>query len=138
MNSSHLYNKAGLLDTAAHLTFDNCLYPAVAHSSYYRCFLLMSHIWIDKMHKTLDELDSLCANLGKGKHDVLIDQIYCSISTSNNSKSYKDSRDFNDKIKQLKRLRVSADYKNESFSRDYSAKALSLMDEIALILKKYL
>lgn len=90
------------------------------------------------MDKTTDELDSLCATLGKGKHDVLIDKVYQEISASASRSSFKDSRDFNNKIKQLKRLRVIADYKNEPFLKDHSMASITLMKEVTLILKRYI
>ena len=138
MNSSHLYNKAGLLDTAAHLNFDNCLYPAVAHSSYYSCFLLMSHIWVVCMNKTFTELQTKCALQQKGTHEILTVEIYNKISQSSTKHSFRDGREFNKKILQLRRLRTSADYENEDFNREKSAQSLSLMSDVKLILNKYL
>lgn len=135
---TQLYNKSQLLNSAAKLLHKNNLYPGVGHSSYYSCFTLMLHIWVSRMGKTLNELDDSCNSLGTGKHQFLTSQIYTEINNSDKQSSFKDGRDFNDKIIQLKRLRIRADYTNEVFLYDQSNAALRLMTEITNILNKYL
>ena len=137
MTTSQLYNKSQILNGATTLLHDNGKYPAVAHAAYYSCYQLMLHIWIYKMHKSLNDLDILCAKNKQGMHEILINEIESYINNSSNPRSYSDCRDFSKNIVFLKKLRISSDYKDEVFTQDKSLKSITLMNELTPILNKY-
>jgi hypothetical protein len=123
---SHLQDKSKDLVSAGNLLHTNKLYPAVAHSAYYCCLQLMKHIWLHSLGKSEpNPKDSL--------HDLLINEIGQYILETDKN----DSREFKNNIYQLKRLRVKADYSDESFSINDSNNSLSLSKKIMPILEKY-
>ncbi|GAB6395588.1 MAG: hypothetical protein MdMp024_1900 [Bacteroidales bacterium] len=117
-----------MLREAAQLLHDKNLYPAVAHGAYYSCFQLMKHIWLHTMGKTEDELTSR-----NDSHAFLINEV------GNYKKRYgkHDGNKFNNKIVQLKRLRVKADYEDKLFDYTDSSNSLFLSNDIIPILKQY-
>jgi len=127
-NMSALQNKSGIMSDAAQLLHDKNLYPAVAHGAYYSCFQLMKHIWLHTMGKTEDELTSR-----NDSHAFLINEVGNYIKRSGKH----DGNKFNNKIVQLKRLRVKADYKDMLFDYTDSSNSLSLSNDIIPILKQY-
>lgn len=122
-----------MLIASAELAHQNYYYPAVGHSSYYSCFLLLKHIWIYSMQKTQTELELKCSSGKIGSHEFLINEIGKYIKNLSN----KDFRAFNTNIIQLKKLRVTADYDDSVFDSSKSSSALQLSKEILPILKKY-
>lgn len=130
---SYFQVKSEIFLSSAKLLHDKNYYPSVAHDAYYSCLLLMKHIWIYKMHKTQEELKSLCKANNIGVHEVLINEIGKWIKISSNS----DSRTFNTSIVSLKRLRVNADYEDSNFNYTQSNNSLSLAEDIIPILKHY-
>jgi hypothetical protein len=123
---SHLQDKSKDLVSAANLLHTNELYPAVAHSAYYCCVQLMKHIWLHSLGKSEP-------NPQNSLHDLLINEIGQYILEIDQN----DSRVFKNNIYQLKRLRVKADYSDESFGIDDSNVSLSLSKRIMPILEKY-
>lgn len=112
-------------------------YPAVAHCAYYSCFHMMQHIWYYRMGKTQHQLDVECSNKRTGKHNILIYEIGRFIKDNpNNRNAQNDFQLFNSKIIQLKKLRESADYKDEGFDITKSKNSRALADELLPILKK--
>ena len=112
-------------------------YPAVAHCAYYSCFHLMQHIWYHKMMKTQKQLEIECSTKKTGKHAVLINEIGRFIKDNpKNRNARNDFQVFNSKIVQLKKLRESADYKDEEFDCVKSTKSRTLACDLIPILKK--
>lgn len=121
----------------AELAETNYKYPAVAHCAYYSCFHLMQHIWCYKMGKTQRELEVECSTKRTGKHAILINEVGRFIKDNpKNRNARNDFQVFNSKIIQLKKLRESADYKDEEFDRTKSAKSRTLANDLIPILKK--
>ncbi|MCL2435625.1 MAG: hypothetical protein FWD09_05755 [Lentimicrobiaceae bacterium] len=130
---SHLKNKSNDLIAAAKLLDVSKLYPAVAHSAYYCCILLMKQIWLHSLHKTESDLTMQLTSTKKGTHEFLINQIGIHIKSCNT----KDFLIFNRNIVQLKRLRVNADYLDNAFGMKESNSSLTLSNLIVPILQKY-
>ena len=140
---SPLQNKSKNLVSAANLLHANNLYPAVAHCAYYCCVQLMRHIWLHSFNKTEQDLKQelrlsnqnmrLAGGQEAGTHEFLINQIGLHIKNSRNTN---DFRQFN-KIWQLKRLRVDADYSDNDFDVTMSNNSLTLSRMIVPILQKY-
>jgi uncharacterized protein (UPF0332 family) len=126
--TSMLKKKSDKLIAAANLLHDNDLYPAVAHSAYYCCLQLMKHIWLHSLHKTESELQ----NTKGSTHKILIKQTGKHIK----SLSFSDFYIFR-RIRDLKDLRVDADYSDKPFDKAKSSKSLELSNSIVQILKKY-
>lgn len=136
---SILQNKAEINLDSAKLLHENGNYSSVAHCSYYSCFQLLRHIWLNSLHKTETDLRFIIASFKdnkaaeKGSHEVLINQIEKYIKTNN----LEDHRVFNRYIGELKRLRHSADYEESSFDYSKSQKSIELSNLIRPVLKKY-
>ena len=140
--TSKLRNKSEILMGAAKLLANNSTYyPAVAHSAYYSCYQIFLHIWLYNMGKTEEDLSQNINKSRMGSHEYLINAIIeylKSLDTIKNTNGrYNDIREIQ-KIFQLKRLRVKADYKDEDFSCKDSEKSLSLATDIENKIKKYL
>lgn len=131
---SKLKNKSEILVVAADKLHKECLFPAVAHSSYYSCFLLLKHIWLHKMKKTDKELEIEMRSSNMKLHEFLTNKIITYIDGINN----KDSRAINNNILQLKKIRVKADYKDEEIYFQDSANAIQLSKNILPILTRYI
>jgi len=136
---SILQNKAEINLDSAELLHKKGYYFPVAHCSYYSCFQLVRHIWLNSMSKTESELkiliDSFKSNKAaeKGSHIVLINEIGKHIKLNNSD----DFRVFNNNIGQLKKLRHSADYDEVGFSYNESQQSIELSKLIRPVLKKY-
>lgn len=130
---SNFQNKSEMLIASAKLSHESNYYPAVGHSTYYSCFLLLKHIWIYSMQKTQTELESKCSSNKIGSHEFLINEIGKYIKERSN----KEFREFNNKIVQLKKLRITADYDDSVFDFSKSSNSLQLSKDILPILKKY-
>lgn len=132
MNSS-LRNKSEInIDAAEHL-FSHSIYTPVAHCAYYSCYQFMLHIWLFKMNKTESELEIITKNSKQGSHEVLINQIAIYLKNKK-----QDSRNFNNEIVSLKKLRLKADYHNIDIGSEISANSIKLSKSTLAILKKCL
>ncbi|MDR2813245.1 MAG: hypothetical protein LBB79_01100 [Prevotellaceae bacterium] len=134
---SHLQKKSEDLVKAANLLHGAGLFPAVAHSAYYCCVQLMKHIWLHSMKKTEMDLRERNKHSDKGRalgtHEFLISNI----ATFIYAKSTADFRTFSNDIGKLKKLRVNADYYDETFNEKQSSETLRISNKILPILKKY-
>ena len=134
---SNYTNKSDMYLDVAELAENNYKYPAVAHCAYYSCFHLMQHIWYHKMGKTERQLEIECSTNKTGKHNILINEVACFIKNNpKNRNAQSDFQLFNSKIIQLKKLRESADYKDEIFDITKSIKSRTLARELIPILKR--
>lgn len=128
-------NKSELYLESAEILDDKSMYAAVPHCAYYSCMLLVQHIWYDVMMKTESDLKSECSNRKTGSHEVLINEVVKFMKNS-----FKDKRGepntFNNKILQLKRIRVEADYRDNMIDIRKSQNSIQLSKEILPILKE--
>lgn len=135
---SNLQNKSEIVKDAAKLLHNKNYYPAVAHGAYYCCYQLLKHIWLYDMKRTQQELDTQCSLCHIGSHEFLINKIGNHIKHSAQKTAISDFRDFNNKILQLKKLRLDADYSDALFDSTKSSKSLSLSNDVVSILIKYI
>ena len=126
-------NKSDLFYAAAELLHEKNYYPSVAHDAYYSCYQLLKNIWLNSLNKTETDLVVIKKTTGKGSHEILISEIESKIKCVNRS----DFVVFNEKIGQLKRLRVESDYEEKIHNFDSSRTAIALSNDIRCILKKY-
>jgi len=135
---SNLQNKSEIYLESAILLNNKNLYPPVAHCAYYACYQTFKYLWLYKIGKSEADLEALCKSKPReGSHEVLINQIVIHIKNSALQNKEDDSRVLNNKIGQLKKLRVLADYKDLNFDSTCSSNAISLSNDIIPILKKY-
>ncbi len=137
MQSSNLKNKSDLLVETAELLHSKCLYPAVAHASYYSCYQLLKHIWLYSMKKTEAELETKTSLSRMGSHEYLLNEEAKYILNSQSKNSIEDSRNLRNKLTQLKRLRVEADYSDSVFESSKSQSLITLSVHLLPILKRY-
>lgn len=127
-------NKSSIYSLAAEKMHNQNLYPTVPPLAYYSCFLLMQHIcYIEKQHteSTLRALPE--SGMLHGIHEVMTNYFRLLFRQQGKKEEYYT---FFDKISQLKRLRVQADYKNEDITCAESRKAIELEHELIHILNK--
>jgi hypothetical protein len=130
---SHLTDKSDALQQAAALLHEKGLHPAAAHPAYYSCYqLMMMHIWLHRMKKTVQELAGQ-----RSSHEYLIWAVGEFIRNSKEKGSGSDFYTFRIKAWELKRLRTNADYSDKPFGAEESARGLRLSAQIIPILKKY-
>lgn len=136
--TSYYKNKSELyLDAAdALMKSQNGHYAVVPHTAYYSCLLLIEHKCYIDDKKTEDDIRPEVNGVRPALHEALIGYMKCELSKSTKQYAYRDMKDFTSKITDLKKLRVKADYKNESVSFDDSRKSLELANDILDILKK--
>lgn len=136
---SELQNKSEINYESAQYLHGRGSYPSVAHCAYYSCYQLLLHIWFYSLMKSGTDLNFIInkhkenkANI-EGSHETLINEIQRYIKENNQD----DFRVINGTIGQLRKLRISADYKDKSFLHNDSLKAIELSKKIRPILKKY-
>ena len=138
--SSHLYIKSKEnIKIAQKIVLDkNGGYATSVHSSYYSCVQLMLHILRSDFKKSEDEIETESGNGSKEKggfHNWIIHSISTAVFLRD--KKFSDSRDFTDKINELKGLRVKADYKNIEISENKAKHAVEYAKSITFVLEKY-
>lgn len=133
MQRSHLKNKSEFLEASADLLHNKNLYPGVAHAAYYSCFQLMKNIYMFVMSKSEQDLETGVKQSRLGLHEFILKEVSNFIQERNSEAS----RVLRNKMPQLKKYRVKADYKDEEFDFDDSNKSILLSKEILKILKKY-
>ena len=90
---SQLLSKSETNHSAAELLHERSLFSAVAHSSYYSCYQLLSHIWHYTLLKTESELKAIIDDAyrlklkERGSHNVLINEIVKYIKLNNTGSS---------------------------------------------------
>lgn len=133
--SQKYLNKSELFQGAAHKLHDDSCYLPVGHCAYYACHQRIRYIWSDVLDHSFSDLAQL-TGAGRGVHEVLNNKIALFIKETQPIGS-SDFREFQSKIGQLKKLRTKADYEDEDFLSNDSAKALALSAAIIKILKNY-
>ena len=111
-------------------------YSPIPHIAYYSCMLRMFHIWY--VEKQMSEIDLKILPDGsytKDVHNQLANQFKLFVIKRYKKTDVTKGRIFERHLGDLKKLRVKADYKNETISSDYSKKAIDLCDEILTLLK---
>lgn len=124
--------KSKTCEDAANNSFSKNYFAAVGHTAYYSCFLLAEHIFYHTLSHNKAYLDSKCDS-ADGSHEVIINDVVLHVKKS----SIVDSNLLTDKFAKLKRLRVSADYKDEPFDLAKADKSIRLMSDTLSILIKY-
>lgn len=134
MAESRYKNKSGLFENATGVLMSNYQYLPIPHSAYYSCYQLLKHIWLYKLNKTEEELQTqISLNGAKASHEYLINQI---IPLVTDSRDLRARRDFSNKLTQLKTLRTQADYTDISVDRVFAEKAIDLMNDLLRVLRK--
>lgn len=126
----YLYTASDLMDSP------KCQFSVVPHTAYYSCLLLMQHkcYIIDK--KTETEIRPIVHDKQVNLHVGLTNYIKEKIGQSKGCNADEDLRDFTSKIRDLKLLRVKADYENKDITYDDSRKSVELANDIINILKR--
>jgi hypothetical protein len=126
-------NKSDIYGLAAEKMHNQSLYPTVPPLAYYSCFLLMQHIcYVEKQHSE-NSLRALPESaMMHGIHEIMINYFKVMLMKSD----WNDFKAFNEKIAQLRRLRIKADYKNEEIISYESKKVIDLSNDIIHILNK--
>lgn len=134
MAESRYKNKSGLFENATGVLMSNYQYLPIPHSAYYSCYQLLKHIWLYKLNRTEEELQTqISLNGAKASHEYLINQI---IPLVTDSRDLRARRDFSNKLTQLKTLRTQADYTDISVDRVFAEKAIDLMNDLLRVLRK--
>ena len=138
MMTSNYKNKSELyLDAADTLVkLQQGQYAVVPHSAYYSCLLYMEHVCYVVNRKTEKGIRPIINDKQINLHVGLSSFIEKELGKSTKPNSNKDVNDFSKKYTDLKKLRVKADYKNESISWNDSQKAFQLANDILDILKR--
>jgi hypothetical protein len=127
-------NKSDIFGLAAEKMHNQSLYPTVPPLAYYSCFLLMQHIcYVEKQHSE-NSLRALPESaMMHGIHEIMINYFRNEFRKRNN---LEDCHAFYNKICELRRLRIEADYKNRDIMSSQSYKAIALSAEVIHILNK--
>lgn len=126
-------NKSDIYSLAAEKMHNQNLYPTVPPLAYYSCFLLMQHICYVEKQLTDNSLRALPeSGMLHGIHEIMTNYFRLLLHKQGKREEY---HAFFNKISQLKRLRVQADYKNEDISSRESRRAIELSRELINILK---
>lgn len=133
LSMSVFKNRSEINLASAELLHENNNYPSVAHCAYYSCYQYMLYLWTTKMGKSLDDLNSLCATKKTGSHTVLINEVVNFIKLKNND----DKRLFSTLITQLKAMRQSSDYTEETIDFNNSKNCVTNAENSIKILRKY-
>ena len=123
-------------DAAVDLMKGSGYYSPIPHIAYYSCMLRMFHIWY--VEKQMSEIYLKILPDGsytKDVHNQLANQFKLLVIERYKKTDVTKGRIFEKHLGDLKKLRVKADYKNESISSDDSKKAIDLCDVILTILK---
>ncbi len=88
------------------------------------------------MGKTQRELDSACSQTRKGSHDYLFGQVTNFVIDTSKNNYKRDAMVLAQKMSQLKRLRVNADYLDVDVTSTESNQAIQLSSEIIPILNR--
>ena len=129
---SEYQTKSKICEDAANNSHSKAYYAAVGHTAYYSCFLLAEHIFYHTLSHDKAYLDSMCVS-ADGSHEVIINDVVHHIKKTN----LVESNIVNDKMTSLKRLRISADYRDEVFDKNKADKSIRLMTDTLTILSKY-
>ena len=136
--TSNYTNKSELYLDAADTLISNQRgqYAVVPHSAYYSCLLYMEHVCYVVNGKKEKEIRPIINKKQIDLHVGLSNYIKKELGKSTKPNSDRDINDFSKKYTDLKKLRVKADYKNESISWNDSQKAFQLANDILDILKR--
>ncbi len=139
MMTSNYTNKSELyLDAAdALMKSQDGHYAVVPHTTYYSCLLYMEHICYVVKGKTENDIRPIKKDGSKTSlHVGLSKYIKKVLGQSTKRNAHRDLTAFTEKFIVLQKLRVKADYKNESISWNDSQKAFQLANDILGILKR--
>jgi len=128
-----LINKSKDNEKAARFLFNKKLhFPTIVHCSYYSCYQLMSYlleIYLNRDYKSLKNESSYHQD---NIHSTSIKTIFKDLYVYDEDKA----SDFNDKMGELREMRICSDYHNKEIDLSYSLKAIVLLGNIKEILKE--
>lgn len=118
---SELSRKSEFNLDAADLLYKNHYYASACHPIYYSCLQLISHKLI-KCDVTLEQQAALSSSQYHGNSH------FCLIKESSNriqAGGYREKKEYEDNIRQLKDLRERADYKEDEIKPEECCQALA-------------
>lgn len=126
---SGLNNKSEINLEVANLLNEKGFYASACHPIYYSCLQLIAYKLI-KCNVTLAQQAALSSNQYFGNsHKCLIKESAKRIKAN----GYRERKDYEDNIKQLKDLRERADYKDDEIKQDECIQALAT---VKLVIQK--
>lgn len=117
---------------AANLCLKNNLYAPSVHCSYYSCVQYMFHVLFEKLKMTRKEFNKKRSSYKGRSHMMAIDLV----ETDLRFKKKNDADEFQDMMRQLKKLREKSDYGNCIINQKEGWKALHFSKGIKNILNK--
>jgi len=129
---SELKHKSKLNLLASKLLIEEKYYPSSIHCSYYSCFQILKYI-INYFFGI--EYDDIQNSIGKSKttsHEDIIEFVF----TEFEKLKIPEPKRFKRKIKDLKKLRIKADYDNIAITQDESENAYKLAIEFTEFINK--
>jgi stage III sporulation protein SpoIIIAA len=106
------------------------LYNTSVHCSYYSCIQLALHVITDIFGFTHEQIET--ETYGKGSHNWLINNLASCLTTTHDRRT---ARKLSERITELKRVRVIADYKMELISEEEAIEIRQESYEINQFLK---
>lgn len=133
MKTSYQSKQGQMLSTAKEL-HKNDDYLCVPHCAYYACLQLVQYFWYYVKHKTDADLQDSPA----GNHNLLNGEFSSYLISLNTTEAKFDYSRFNNKINDLKRFRIKADYTENTIFKNDSERAIAYAEEVIKILNKYI
>ena len=120
---------------AADILFKQNLYAPAIHCAYYGCFQRIKSILHNYFGITYDDINNEVATQRIGEHVCVLDRIIREIE-SRRLLPQRERKSLYNKMRDLKDLRVLADYKNEEIRYDKAETALNFSKDIRDLLSK--
>lgn len=126
---------------AANMLFKGNLYPSTINRSYYGFFQFMMHVLFNKLNKDRNEFHEQINSLGKKTH-TLVWSLVGTEFVKNRPKEYssyewnKEYQWLQEKIKEFKKMRESADYHEDTIRQDDADQWIKNADSMINCLKK--
>ncbi|MCS6795178.1 MAG: hypothetical protein NZ516_04395 [Raineya sp.] len=109
------------------MLFDNHLYSACVHCYYYACIQLMLYILCDKYQMTQQHIEKEQKNSSTSFHNWIIGKFRGLLQYD---------RNFSNKITQLKKFRIEADYYSNEIQKSAAELARQYARDVEAILQK--
>ena len=134
---SYLKEKSEFNADAAQLLIDESLFAPSVHCAYYSVFQLLKYLFTKEKNISFNQLSQNIASGKRNTHQYLIEEFCLYLQTLNNQ--YFDRyliTKLEDKVNDLKQLRVESDYYDAQIDSIKSNKALQISEEIIQELKR--
>ncbi len=126
--------KSDLYISSARDLHDRGEYHLVAHAAYYACLLLMQKVVRINPEMTEAEIEQSART--SGSHNFLINHVQYCLTKSENKETVLSAKDFSSRVRILKKLRTDSDYTTTTIFCGDSEKALSIANELIILLKR--